>query len=340
MQIDKEFKELIPPLSDEERANLEASILAEGCRDALVVWDGILLDGHNRYEICTRHDIAYKVVEIQLPDREAAKDWMDKNQLGRRNLTPDWVRYLIGRRYNRMKKSHGSEPGTNRRDVFATDQFDTLQTADLIAKDHGVAPATVKRAAKFATQVDTTPTLKQALIEHAPVNKVLKAIEYGHDQGDEWYTPRWIFDGLGIRFDMDVCAPVDLTYVTTPAEAYLTEESDGLMQKWHGTVWCNPPYSAPEAWADRCIEHGDGLLLTHIPMNAAWAMRVWEACDGMRLFQAIEFVRPDGRLQRPGSWLMLAAFGDKATKALARLRAPDDVAENPRRVPSPMWVRI
>ena len=170
--------------------------------------------------------------------------------------------------------------------------------------------------------------------------KKIKSLEYGHDEGDEWYTPRWIFDSLGLRFSIDVCAPADLTHVTTPAERYFNESDDGLAQPWNGTIWCNPPYSAPEAWADKCIEHGDGLLLTHIPMNAAWAMRVWYACDAIRLFQAIEFVRPDGKVQRPGSWLMLAAFGETAKDALSRLTAPEEVAENPRRIPSPMWGRI
>lgn len=166
-----------------------------------------------------------------------------------------------------------------------------------------------------------------------------KALLYGHDEGDEWYTPQWLFDSLGVQFAIDVCAPEDLTHVTTPADRYFNQQDDGLAQPWTGTIWCNPPYSAPEAWATKCIEHGDALLLTHIPMNAEWCARVWNACAGIRLFQAIEFVRPEGKTQRPGSWLQLAAFGSKARDALARLETPPNVAENPRRVPSPMWVR-
>ena len=168
--------------------------------------------------------------------------------------------------------------------------------------------------------------------------KRIKALAYGHDEGDEWYTPLWLFDSLGIRYSTDVCAPADITHVTTPADSFLTEAEDGLSQPWHGTVWCNPPYSNPEPWALKCVDHNDGLLLTHIPMNAAWCATVWAACSGIRLFQAIEFVRPDGKTQRPGSWLQLAAFGQMATRALAQMTVPADVAENPRRVPSPMWI--
>lgn len=157
--------------------------------------------------------------------------------------------------------------------------------------------------------------------------------------GDEWYTPRWLFDGLGLTFDIDACSPADRTHVAVPAKRWFTIDDNGLEQAWRGLVWCNPPYSTPALWAERMIGHGNGLLLTHIPMNAAWAAAVWGNCDGLRLFQAMEFVRPDGTKQRPGYWLMLAAFGSEAARALRQLEVPPDVAENPRRVPSPMWVR-
>ena len=88
-RIDPEFHSLIAPLKPEERRQLESNLLAEGCRDALVVWNSIVLDGHNRLEICTRHHIAYKTSNIELPNREAAKLWIEQNQLGRRNLSPD-----------------------------------------------------------------------------------------------------------------------------------------------------------------------------------------------------------------------------------------------------------
>lgn len=159
------------------------------------------------------------------------------------------------------------------------------------------------------------------------------------NEGDEWYTPRWLFDALGIRFSIDVCAPLDRTFSSVPAEQHFTIEDDGLAQPWEGTVWCNPPYSKPEPWARRMIHHGDGLLLTHVPMNAGWCIDVWEACDAIRLFQAMEFVRPDGTSQRPAWWLQLAAFGPAATEALARLQPLGDAALNKRRVASPMWRR-
>ena len=81
--------------------------MAEGCRDPLVIWRGVLLDGHNRLRICEKRNIAYPTTTIDLPDRAAAVDWIYANQLGRRNLTLDQRRLLRGERYNAQKKAQG-----------------------------------------------------------------------------------------------------------------------------------------------------------------------------------------------------------------------------------------
>ncbi len=79
---------MIPPLESEERERLEQTILKEGCRDPLVIWKdhNILIDGHNRYFICTKQNIPFLTVEIELEDRNAVINWMINNQLARRNL--------------------------------------------------------------------------------------------------------------------------------------------------------------------------------------------------------------------------------------------------------------
>lgn len=91
MIIDEEFAALIPSLTEEEYRGLEASILVEGCRDALVCWGEVLVDGHNRYKICSEHNIPYQVLQRDFADRNEAKLWMIRNQLSRRNL-PNFVR--------------------------------------------------------------------------------------------------------------------------------------------------------------------------------------------------------------------------------------------------------
>jgi hypothetical protein len=86
LMIDSEFKMLIPPLQAEEIKQLEENIIAEGCRDPLSVWDGVIVDGHNRYEICTKHDLGFDVHEVAFEDRSHAIEWIIRNQFGRRNL--------------------------------------------------------------------------------------------------------------------------------------------------------------------------------------------------------------------------------------------------------------
>lgn len=171
VKIDEEIKAILQPLSEEEKSLLEKNIIANGCRDPLVTWNGVLVDGHNRYEICTRNGIEYRTVEIDLANRDAVIDWVERNQLGRRNLTPDWFKYLLGRLYNRTKKAaHRPVKG---------DQIDPLnsqpeKTAAKLAKEHAVSEPTVKRAAKFSEQVDADPVLKQALVNRVPVTRAIQ----------------------------------------------------------------------------------------------------------------------------------------------------------------------
>jgi len=86
--IDSELKALIPQLTLEERQQLEQNICqARKCHDAIILWNGIILDGHNRFEICMEHGIEFQIKEMDFDSREEAKLWMLENQLGRRNLS-------------------------------------------------------------------------------------------------------------------------------------------------------------------------------------------------------------------------------------------------------------
>ena len=88
--IREDFKKLIPALTVEEFKQLEANILSEGIRDPLVVWNGYLVDGHNRYTIANQHGLQYKTVNKEFKDGNEVKIWMIDNQNGRRNLTDGW----------------------------------------------------------------------------------------------------------------------------------------------------------------------------------------------------------------------------------------------------------
>jgi len=159
--IDKEFAAMIPPLSPEERQQLEENIVEHGgARDPLVVWNEknatILLDGHNRYEICTRHELPFDIHEMKLKGRDEAADWMDRNQLGRRNLHPDAFTLLLGRRYNRAKKAVPNPEGAGGKSgkIVGGQNVHQQKTAEKLAKEHGVDEKTVRRAGQFAESVE------------------------------------------------------------------------------------------------------------------------------------------------------------------------------------------
>ena len=88
LKVDEELRGLIPPLSVEEKQMLEESIMRDGCDTALVVWDGTIVDGHNRYDICREHGIPFAIEERSFDNKEAVMFWMLEHQLARRNLEP------------------------------------------------------------------------------------------------------------------------------------------------------------------------------------------------------------------------------------------------------------
>ena len=90
LKIEPELKALIPPLTNDEYRLLEESIISEGCRDKLIVWDDTIIDGHNRYEICKKNGIPFQVEDRDFESFDAVKVWMIDNQKGRRNLTDGW----------------------------------------------------------------------------------------------------------------------------------------------------------------------------------------------------------------------------------------------------------
>lgn len=178
LKIDGEFKRLIPPLSAEERKQLEENILKDGCRDALVVWKGIIIDGHNRYEICTAHEIPFATRTILLRNREEVIAWICANQLGRRNITEETRRYLIGKRYE-MEKTIGVHNigGANQhtekevRHQNSAEPPSTMKerTRERLGKEYRIGKTTVERYGAYAKALDliakAAPELHKKLLE-------------------------------------------------------------------------------------------------------------------------------------------------------------------------------
>lgn len=318
--IDPEFQSLIPPPTAEELAQLEANLLTDGCRDPLVTWHGILIDGHNRLAICTRHGLDFQAVDIDLPDREAAADWIDANQLGRRNLTPMAASELRGRRYNRTKQSRGGQiPGSR-----VGQNVPSISTAERLATQHGVDERTIKRDGQFAAAVDTLKPVipdiqqrvmrgdvpsKSAVIEAArepeKAAEILKPHVSNNSGNNEWYTPpdyiaaaRLAMGGI----DLDP-ATSDIANRTVDAIAIFTAEDDGLKQTWHGRVWMNPPYAQPmiSEFADAVSDKYDAseieqaCVLVNNATETAWFQRMVASASAVCFPRGrVRFLNPAG----------------------------------------------
>jgi hypothetical protein len=137
--IDPEFRDLIPALAPAELEQLHKSLCASGCYTPLIVWkeEGILIDGHNRYEYCRQHNVDFQTIEMRFSSRDVAKNWIILNQLGRRNVTPETASALRGMLYNGRKVEKGKNCTSD------------INQAEAVAKETGVSARTIKNDAKL-----------------------------------------------------------------------------------------------------------------------------------------------------------------------------------------------
>lgn len=163
LKIDPEFEEKIPPLAEEEFELLEQNIVEDGrVLDPLIVWDNTILDGHNRYRILKKHpEIPFKTISISFSNKYEAIIWICRKQLGRRNLTPEQKRYLVGKQYKTEKASHGAEDGFRGNRYVKSlvspqneDLLESTKTSERIARENGISRSYVERAEKYADGVD------------------------------------------------------------------------------------------------------------------------------------------------------------------------------------------
>jgi hypothetical protein len=203
-----ELRDLIPPLQAEESNQLERNILAEGCREALLIWQTtanvldtnstqtstayILVDGHNRYGICLKHKLNFKIHLISFDSLKEVRDYMIDNQLGRRNLIPEQASYLRGLRYNTEKQDKGKYTRVEHKgqnvpydivDSKAENSDENIgeihkgqnvpygsfskkeSTSVRLSKQYNVSEKTIKRDAEFAEGLNLlSPELKKDIL--------------------------------------------------------------------------------------------------------------------------------------------------------------------------------
>lgn len=147
--------------------------------------------------------------------------------------------------------------------------------------------------------------------------------EYENNIGesDEWYTPYYIFDALGMHFDLDPCSPGVPHWV--PAKKVYTKKDDGLSQKWHGTVFMNPPFGNRNGhvpWLHKFLDHKNGIAIVRAYTSSKWFHDLAIKADAMLFPKGkTKFVRPDKSIGKvPGHGIVLLGMGEYCCRALEK----------------------
>lgn len=326
IKIDAEFAALIPPLSAEERQQLEENIVDHGgARDPLVVWASkgtlTLLDGHNRYEICTRLELPFDIEEMRFDDRSHAEEWIIRNQFGRRNLSA-YVRTQLALR---LEETVAARAKANQRQSEGRGKKGTQKSADLIetrqeiAKVANVSHDTVAKvkkidAAEKAGKVDAETVAKLRTGE-VSINRVVRDLKEQEtaakreEQKAVAIAKRQNVDGLYLGDfrkigDKIPDASVDLIFTDPPYDRKAIELFDGLGE-----------------FAARVLRPGGSLIayVGHIQLPDALAdlsqhLRYWWTC-GCFHSEAKARMTEYGIVAgwKPIVWFVKETRGDKQT---------------------------
>ena len=197
-----EFHRVLPPLEGDQLAGLEALIREEGCLDSIKTWrnpdgDEVVVDGHNRYEICTRHGIPFRTEPLKFADRAEVITWIWKNQTTRRNLKTDFAKVeqiltTLGpelQKKGKLRRAEGLKQNAAKRSrVFddtvpltSAERTEPIDSRRQIADAAGVSPDTVQKVQVILAKADEAT--KQSLRSGEPtprgetsLNKAYQAI--------------------------------------------------------------------------------------------------------------------------------------------------------------------
>lgn len=230
--INPKFSNLIPALTSEEYKTLETSIINDGCRDAIVLWNSTIVDGHNRFEICTKHNIDFQTIQKDFKNEEDAKEWLINNQLARRNLS----NYDRSKLALKLEDIHRKEAKSR---MLSGKKLDPAQisaggeTRDKIAEKAGVSHDTIAKVKKI--EAKASDEIKGQLASgEITINQAYKKINTHVSQNsgeNEWFTPSNIIEVARLTMgsiDLDP-ASCDLANQRVKAQKIYTEQDSGLV---------------------------------------------------------------------------------------------------------------
>ena len=272
LKIDPEFQSQIPPLTDDEFKQLEENILKEGkLISPLIVWNNTLVDGHNRYAILQKHpEICFSTMPLRFENREEAIAWICRNQLGRRNLTPEQKYYLMGKQYEAEKAAHGGDRKSTdaKSSSLKANLIDSSKTCDRIAEENRVSKDTVIRASHYTRGIDIadnlSPGIKQKVFSgevkftNEDMSKLVQAsVEHRSDVLAQILHPEAleVLESASAEFEPEKAEPVPMpTPQTEEFRCYhvpdefmkvyksLSRATEMMKSSWKKTLKNNPSY--------------------------------------------------------------------------------------------------
>jgi hypothetical protein len=352
MNIDNEFKSLIPALTADEHSELETSILREGCRDALVTWNGTLIDGHNRYEICTRHGLPFTTVERAFSCRDDVIEWIIRNQFGRRNL-PAYERARLALRLKpviaerakeKQIESGGAVPQKSAKPMVDT-RAELAKAAgvshDIISKVETIERDAPKPIIEASRRGDISVNMAHSVTKMPEPDRaeITERIEYGekpreviaevksrphvanNSGNNEWYTPSEYIEAarevMG-SIDLDP-ASCEIANKVVKANEIYTANDDGLTKTWRGNVWLNPPYAGDliGKFADKVTQEdiAQAIILVNNATETQWFNTLISKASAVVFPKSrVKFYMPDGSTGAPLQGQAVIYIGDNAQR--------------------------
>jgi phage N-6-adenine-methyltransferase len=306
--INPELHNLLDPLSEEEYKYLEESLLKEGCRDSIILWNETLIDGHNRYEICQKYNIKFNTYQLNFESIIEAEKWIIINAFGRRNInTYQRSKYYL--KYEKLiapiaKENQKLSKGRGKKGLQISADLN-IDTREEVAKKAGVSHDTIYKVKKI--EAKATDEIKEQLSSgDISVNEAYKKItvHVGQNSGEnEWYTPSNIIElarqTMG-SIDLDP-ATSEIANETVKAEEIFTKETNGLDKPWSGNVWLNPPYSQPlitefsKKIVDELSNINQACVLVNNATETNWLQNIMSVCNAVCLIKSrIKFIDMNG----------------------------------------------
>lgn len=336
--------DIFPLIDGQEFSALRDDIAAHGVREPVVLFEGAILDGRNRYRAAQAAGVDCPMTEYSGDDAAA---FVVSLNIHRRHLTES-QRAMAAAKLANLK--HGGDRKRDQaenlplepqsRPVSQSDAARLLNVSDrsirTAKKVQEVAPQEVAKAVEtghisvsLAAQVAELPEDVQAEVASTEPEQMKEAAREAvknvrGTQGtgnDEWYTPQDLIERarrvLG-SFDLDP-ASNDMAQEKVQAGTYYTAETNGLDHEWHGNVWLNPPYSQPligqfieklveEVEAGRCT---GAVMLTHNYTDTRWFQTAARAADAICFTRGrVKFYSPSGAIAAPTQGQAFFYFGN------------------------------